>query len=78
MADLVLFVGYVSVCNLLPSAAQPSPASLPGSPASLLPPLWGYVQEVSFSRAKGMSALKVFWLTCYFQSLHECQVDEAK
>lgn len=34
-ADLALFVG-VSVCNLLPSAARPSPASPPGSPAFLL------------------------------------------
>lgn len=36
MADLVLFIGCVSVRNLLPSAAWPSPASPPGSPAFLL------------------------------------------
>jgi len=36
MADLVLFIGCVSVGNLLPSAARPSPASPLGGPALLL------------------------------------------
>lgn len=76
--SLVVYL-YATCFHLLPDQAQPPCQAVLLSPGIILPPLWGYVQEVSFSRAKGTSALKVFWLTCYFCSLRECcQVDEGK